>query len=132
MSRPLYQTPAHVANEARLAGVFGLWLGSGGVKLHPLDHADRSYLFGKLYAEMKCRTCSRHEYGTYSVSATKKVNAARLGRPTILVVEWTDGVGVLSIHKPDYYEMGGRRDRGDPRDIELMAHYDVERFRMIR
>jgi hypothetical protein len=51
------------------------------------------------------------------------------GIPSFLFVAWTDTVGYINLaDTPDYTAIGGRRDRGDPQDIEVLLHYSVDRF----
>lgn len=103
--------------------------------------------------EIKVRTCTSDAYRTYMISLNKIVSnvllADSLGVKFYLCVQWTDAIGFIEITKETlrnvstnmyesddfrpagmYLDEGGRVDRGNPRDIEMMMHIDINHFRI--
>lgn len=87
------------------------------------------------FAEIKCRNNNHDKYPTYMVSAEKVKAGAEwyaLGIKAVLIVAFTDGIYQLPLYlEPDYYAPGGRADRNDPDDREVMAHFCNSRLKMV-
>ena len=79
--------------------------------------------------EIKVRNYASTDFNTYMISADKIARIRMLssvsGIPSFLFVAWIDMVGYQPADTPDYTAIGGRRDRGDPQDIEVLLHYSV-------
>lgn len=105
--------------------------------LHPYDYAGEG-LDGSLEAifEVKCRTTPRKKYPTYMLSLmkfSKMVDISEAtGKPAYLVVSWTDGIYLFRVCRADMMlldiKAGGRKDRGDPMDIEPCIFIPVDMF----
>lgn len=85
--------------------------------------------------EVKCRRCSSGEYGTYMIGTRKMETldreAARLAVHGLLLVAWTDCIGVCDARTAldvGHRRHGGRIDRGDPADMESVLHIPIDRF----
>lgn len=136
--RPRYETKADLRRERGvLAEVERVWASWNclGTKRKPsvngLGHIDFRLSFDGMWflcAEIKTRRNDLRRYTTYSISALKPSAAKRLPVPALMIVQFTDGIKWAPFSAPHELHMGGRRDRGDPRDIELMAHYHVDLF----
>lgn len=86
--------------------------------------------------EVKCRTIPMGTYTTYILSEAKFLklqewcqNGFRAG----LAVRWTDALGLCAITAKDQFKtrMGGRKDRNDPRDQEMMVEIPISRFKRL-
>jgi hypothetical protein len=53
------------------------------------------------------------------------------GIKVVLLVGWTDAVGHISLTADSFAALGGRNDRGDPNDEDVMMHFPIEDFTMI-
>lgn len=140
--RPRYETAADRSRERR---TIDKWVAAfNGVTVEKLaHHADADFLAtdakGKeAYVEVKTRTCTSTHYPTYHVSADKlrrlRKNAASAGRDAILVVEWRDRVGYINVNTfldNAAFKEGGRWDRNDRHDVEIMAHVPIRLFKFI-
>jgi len=85
--------------------------------------------------EVKCRSHARARYPTIFISKAKvdslEALAEKWGVTGFLVFQMKDGLFYLKTGddlKPNYTEMGGRTDRGDRQDIEMMNHYNTPRM----
>lgn len=91
-----------------------------------------------LIAEVKCRSTDKHEYPTVMIPLAKWNAGCRLsekyGVPYALVISWADTIGALTNRMATYDRVGqgGRTDRGDPKDVERMVYFDVDKFRRLR
>ena len=134
--RPIYETKHDIDNETVLVNSLEeLWE----CKAHKLP---RSYhldfaLFkkNKLVAlvETKRRRVVREQYPTIMVSASKRLAAHQysdlLGVPAFFVIEYNDAVCFIDFdEEPDFHAMGGRVDRNDPADTEIVCHYKSNRL----
>jgi len=132
--RPLYETQDHMTAESRLANLLKSQWKCELRKLSRKAQIDYAvYRKGErvAFAELKCRTNKKGAYSTYMLSLDKVMAAGRLGAvtnvPVFLIVSWTDAVGCMKITTPDRVDIGGRSDRNDPEDTELVGYYDIER-----
>ena len=91
-----------------------------------------------LFVEVKIRTTPMNAYKTYLVSSAKMENlqASAAGHKAALLVRWTDAMAVYYVQPEGVpadvrVEMGGRRDRGQTNDIELVWHIPIYKFKRI-
>lgn len=132
--RPIYETQQNIDDELTFMDT----MSSRGCKL---DRAQKlnSYDFimetkeGLDIVEFKRRQNERQKYNDYMISAAKTVEnltiAQMLGCRYWLFVQWDDGLFYIepSNHRPNL-GVGGRYDRGDKQDIELMCYYNTNLF----
>lgn len=103
--------------------------------LAPVDFLARRD--GKLVGliEVKVRKNKIGAYQTYMIAASKLTTMLQLenmmGVPAILAVGWSDAIGWASPRSVADLTVGGRSDRNDRRDQELVAHIPTEKFRLI-
>jgi hypothetical protein len=88
--------------------------------------------------EVKCRLCASRTYPTYMIGTRKmetlQSDAVRLGVPGLLLVGWSDVIGVVSAAEAlarGFRSHGGRSDRDDPLDTETVLHVPVEMFQLL-
>jgi hypothetical protein len=87
--------------------------------------------------EYKKRNNNRLKYTDYMISADKIANginkANALGCKYYLFVQWDDGLFWIepSSHSP-ILGFGGRVDRGDSQDMEVMCYYDTGLFEEVK
>ena len=133
MVRPVYESQQDRDNEAAIiARVCKRWRCNSS-KL-PISHIIDYALTrdGKVIAaaEVKCRTNPMKQYPTLIVSLDKVMAAQKfqqIGIKTFLIYSWTDCTGYLPLIGPDRFAMGGRKDRGDPGDLGIVAHFRTDR-----
>ena len=140
--RKQYEDNKSLRNERWFAEEVGKWFG---VTLHKLpkqyglDFIAKKK--GSVYAflELKNRTCTKNQYGTYIISLSKYLKAKLiyqfLGARTLLCVKWTDQSGsvCLSDLESDQLDIsiGGRYDRDDWQDVEPLINIDISNFNVI-
>jgi Holliday junction resolvase-like predicted endonuclease len=136
-----YETKAHRASEARVRRVLAdKWRCE--VVASP-DAAPYDALFrrgGEVSAmvEIRCRSVSWGHYRDLIISKKKVDQMHRLAhasqRPVkcLFVVAFTDAIVGLSL-EPEAYAVtkGGRTDRGDPNDVELVYQIPTDWFNLI-
>jgi hypothetical protein len=135
-TRPIYETQANLDSERTVALRLCWAIGCGGVRQGQFSVVDWRLVDGERnhlgWAEIKCRTNPMHQYPTYMISEAKIKAMLKLQQesrsPVILAVQWSDWLGVLRLPCPYRTERGGRTDRGDARDVEDVAHFDISRF----
>jgi hypothetical protein len=140
--RPRYETQRDRDREATVAQKWAAAF--NGVTVEKLAHGhDADFLAtdsrGKeALVEIKTRTCTSTNYPTYHVSADKlrrlRKTAASAGRDALLVVQWRDRIGYISVNKfldNCSFKEGGRWDRGDKYDVETMADIEIRHFKFI-
>lgn len=134
-TRPINETISDIQNETRVIRQFCDAWGMQFVKQSMSDRVDfRLYRDGCVVAlaEVKCRSNDRRRYPTFFVSQDKANEAIRradeMGVPCLLIVSFTDGIHycVLTAKAISLTSVGGRSDRGQNGDIELMAHIDTK------
>jgi len=106
-------------------------------KLKPLSLIDRlcfrvngSYAREYLGAvEIKCRNCKVMSFPTFFISESKvkalQTTRGLIGVHPFIVVRWTNVIGWFNADDVAFTRVGGREDRGDENDIEMMCHYDI-------
>jgi len=134
---PVRQTDLHLANEDYVANEIGLEWRCIVDKMKPLSMIDRlcsrvngggvrEYLAA---VEIKCRNCKVKAFPTFFVSEQKvkalKVTRLLLGVSPIIVVRWTNVIGWFHADDVAFTRAGGREDRGDENDVEMMCHYNI-------
>lgn len=140
MGRPLYETEQHLTAERRLMSLVEDRCRVTIQKL-PISYRLDAALFrhGALVAlaEFKCRTCTREQYDDYILSVGKMLAARQLSDmlsvPVMLIVQWTDAVGWIDIGRASSRNCtwGGRTDRRDNQDSELLIHLPIARFGLL-
>jgi len=132
----------HLANETAAANRAAEVLHCNGSqklgKFYPVDFAlekDRRIVF---WAEVKCRTCSSRDFLDFAVSAAKIAALRSLqettGIPAVLIVGWTDCLGILTFPCAGHFcDVSGRTDRDGKfaNDIEPMIHFPIQAFRRV-
>ena len=87
--------------------------------------------------EIKTRQTPVDKYPTYYASHQRlqrlRYIAKALRLPPVFVVQWSDACGWLNPAetKPVRIDVGGRVDRGDQFDVELVEHYPTNLFRSL-
>lgn len=86
------------------------------------------------FVEVKRRHNAMNKYPDIFV-ALHKLNAASqlkmIGKKTIFAVEWDDCTGWVLLENPSHISISGRTDRNDAADIEPMAHFPIDRIKVI-
>ena len=140
---PKYETKKDRANQARAMEAFAKIYRYEFVDLpqyHEMDFAiverqrvDRhTFPLIKALVEVKCRTFSINKYPTMMVDIRKANYALNCGLPTILLTSWTDALAFIKFKSERFYTMGGRRDRDDPYDYDIMCHYKIKDFTRLK
>lgn len=141
MARPIYETSKDRAKERAAIEFIAPKVKCDGwhsmPKRYPLDFALTRDGNVEFFAEVKCRTNAHDAYPDYMLSMGKFVGLLEMQTstniPSLLVVDWTDCVGVLRLPVPGIeYKIGGRKDRGDDQDVEPVVHIPVDRFSKFR
>ena len=85
------------------------------------------------FVEIKRRNCKHDAYPTILVSASKRQHAISMldatGCSAGFVIVYDDLVRLISFTAPPCYTtVGGRSDRGDSADQEVVLHYKIDRL----
>lgn len=141
MKRPIYQKPIDKVNESLAAKIIEEEWGATCTptpNMHGVDF--EAILNGNLIqVEFKKRNRRRTEFADYIISERKikKAVAAAIKSDAVfaLLVEWTDSMGYIFIDDAamQSYKVksGGRTDRNDPHDIEMMVQIPIKNFTVI-
>ena len=132
--RPIYET-----TEDRRAAVRVMKYVSAALamdELHEMEELHTADFLARkgdleIYAEVKCRRNAAQAYPTYMLSKAKYDALLELGKPAMLVVKWSDGVGITPLPVSHTVGRGGRWDRGDSKDVEQVVYIPIDNF-MIR
>lgn len=146
--RPIYERPIDLLHErqaipvvlGQLATDYGLEL--TGNKLDRLNHIDYELFKGfewdvRAYCEHKWRHPRNQHHETWFVSNDKIQDgfdrSERYGHPVFIAYTWGKEVWLARVKRSDiaFIAPGGRTDRGDPADVEMMAHFPRRLFRHI-
>jgi hypothetical protein len=70
------------------------------------------------------------------ISSLKVIAARRLSEamkvPCLFVIRYQDDIRFINFaEEPDSVQIGGRKDRNDTQDIEIVFHYDRKRLKSI-
>jgi len=135
--RPRYERPRDLTNEQRVAAR----MKERGIELRkmPISYRLDFAMFrdGKLrgFAEVKTRNNRHDTYPTLMISLGKVMAARQLAEVSetrsVLLVQYLDGIYWCNFATPFEVAMGGRWDRGDDDDVEPVAHYPIEAFKMV-
>ena len=135
MTRPMYESQRDRDNEQR---VIDLMKERRGLVLRKMPISYRlDFMIMKDhevlgFAELKSRNVPSTAYDTLLISLGKVAAANLLWRtselPCYLIALFTDRCGVIDFRAPHELGLGGRVDRGDPADVEPVAHYPMSRF----
>lgn len=133
MSRPIYEKAQDRANELGVATQIAAAHSLDFCKLPRAYAADYAFLKdGRcvIIAEVKCRTNAADAYPTYMLSALKRYSVRQLAKELharpLLVVQFTDQLLHINLNEePDFIAEGGRTDRNDSQDVELVYHYEI-------
>lgn len=138
MNRPYYENADDRRNEKEIASKLEAAWGCTLTKL-PLDYrvdyvATRGGI--KALIEIKRRRVSINTYPTIMLSMHKVFYARQFaemcGAQPIFVVQYDDALVSINLNeKPDSIDTGGRKDRGDDQDIEIVYHYSIDRLKLI-
>jgi len=140
--RQKYETETDRKNERDAADMIEKAWNCRAIKMGgefaPVDFILVGKKTGKIYAmmEVKCRLGNTHtRFDTIFISQSKVDNLVRISGnhevPGFLVWRMSDGLFYIKAGEgvdPDFSEMGGRTDRGDRQDIEMMNHYKNTRM----
>lgn len=141
MSRPLYETSEDREAEHELAIQVARTWGRRALMLprkFPVDVAFESKGRIVSLAEIKIRTNKASAYDTYMISAHKWSTMIEFSRNLVktvnLIVKWGCGtVGYLTITGAEFHlGIGGRSDRNDSDDTELVAQIPIKQFNRIK
>lgn len=135
--RPVYESSADIENEKACAEYIQKRNSDCVLyklpKLSCFDYVVCSNDALTCFIEIKCRNNPKQKYKTYMISKRKVDLAICLYQlvkiPTVLFVRWSDTCGMLNISTAKgIISTGGRKDRGDPKDIEKVVHFNVGLF----
>ena len=135
--RPRYERPRDLTNEQRVAAR----MKERGIELHKLPMSYRldfaMFRDGKLrgFAETKARNNRFRSYPTLMISLGKVMAARQLAEisdtRSVLLVKFLDEIVWCDFASSFEVAMGGRWDRGDDDDVEPVAHYPIEAFKIV-
>lgn len=142
---PIYETDEDVARQERMIKRFCEHFSYDYAPFPPKHKVDYAILkpqrikghWYKVVAgmvEVKTRSFPHKKYPTMMVNVGKVLYAKQfvdIGIKVVLLVGWTDAVGFISLTADSFAAMGGRNDRGDPNDEDVMIHFPIEDFTMI-
>ena len=137
--RPLYETQQDRDNEQALSSIiekqFNCQLTKMPIKLS-LDFMATRNGSAVAFIEARQRKTKMLQYPTYMISLYKVMMANTLtqatGLPCFLAVQWSDAAGICKLPAKDMdIQTGGTVRRGDPQDIEPVAYFDVDSFKVI-
>ncbi len=137
MNRPMYETSESLKNESEVASrISSAWntkLNKLPIKYRVDYAAERN---GKIVAwiEVKTRKYNMNDFDSFMLSLDKYNASVQLGSitnlPVTLVVRWSDKIGYADLlHCRGVIKMGGRKDRGDPQDVEPAVYIPIDDFR---
>lgn len=138
LHRPIYETASDLSRQDAVAQALRGALQCDldvSAPLSPVDYVARRE--GRLVGlvEVKVRASPMRRYPTYVVSlaklATMQALAAVAGVPAIIAVGWSDAVGWARPDDVTDVTVGGRTDRSDRRDVELVGHIPISKFRVV-
>jgi len=133
--RPLYETNEQLSREKKLAAQLEeAWKCQFHKmpKTSPVDYIVTTNGLARGFVEIKIRSNASTKYPTYMISQ-KKIDAAKKlmecsGLSTQLIVKWTDVVGRVTLNADYPTRIGGRFDRNDSADVEMVADIDISLF----
>ena len=150
MSRPIYESEDDRSNERQAADKFRKHLEQALIpkpesvelreapRLYPFDY--EIIVDGKPWAivEIKCRKNRLEDYDSYMISMEKirglREAAHIRNMASFLLVSWSDTLGyapAVSIAERGIKSWGGRTDRNDPKDQEVVLYAPHSLFTII-
>lgn len=139
MTRPYYETQDDLNNEKQIAkvieNVFKCELYKMPIKLS-LDFMAMRNGKAVAFIEARQRKNEMTRYDTYMISMYKLMMARNLTQatklPCYLAVQFTDKFAMTKFPPEDFYvSVGGLTSRRDPQDIEPVAHFNIENFKVL-
>jgi len=139
MTRPYYETQDDLNNEKQIAkvieNVFKCELYKMPIKLS-LDFMAMRDGKAVAFIEARQRKNEMTRYDTYMISMYKLMMARNLSQatklPCFLAVQFTDKFAMTKFPPEDFHvSVGGLTSRGDPQDIEPVAHFNIENFKVL-
>lgn len=134
--RQKYETDADLMNEKDVANKIASARGYMMQKLAPMsrmDYAAFSTEGLKAFIEIKRRKVLRSKYDTVMLGMEKVLWARQVskhfGVKSYFFVQWNDVLGYVCLDNDCELDMGGRTDRGDPLDVELLAYFKISDFK---
>ena len=135
--RPTYETQGDVDNEREVMRLLCAKWQCQFAKLpkkYALDYVLIRHDEVKAFAEVKCRTNPVGAYPTYMLALQKVIAAKELtrstGKPSMLIVRWSDAIGYTHLAGDYKVRVGGRVDRGDWQDVEPVVDISLDDFVM--
>jgi hypothetical protein len=137
--RPVYENKEDSKREADVAKILEKSWKCDLIKMPPKSPFDYAAKRGKLIeaiVEIKTRTNTFQKYPTYMISAEKVCACMQrsiyLRVPFYLVVQFTDGVYYWSSNQEGFtLDVGGRTERGDTLDLEMVCHIPIDHFKRL-
>ncbi len=139
--RPTYENELSKADEQRISPIIERLWKCKLDKLPTKNFIDFALMRKKVglvaYAEIKCRKNPRQQYPTFMISLEKWMHSQHIakvsnGVPMFFIVEWTDGLYWVRQDTATYsVGVGGRYDRNDALDVELMVFVPVDQFQRL-
>jgi len=139
IERPVYEQERDIANATRAIQVCNIALQARAVPLPRMHAADFSMYRGQnhlWFIEVKCRNVPHDRFPSVLLFENKwkalRALAAEHLRAVGLWVQWSDDIyglarlDILPDLKP--LEVNGRKDRGDPADIQPCIFIDLKHF----
>jgi len=131
--RPIYETRENRQEEQDVADRLAAAWKATILSLPKLAKVDRLVISNGMargWLEIKCRRNRMDAYPTYMISSRKIQDGLDLSEatkiPFILAVSWSDGVRWLRVTSMYPTRSGGRVDRGDAQDIELVCDIPLD------
>lgn len=138
MNRPMYESKDDLRREEAVISEFCQIYNLDKKKLPYTQKIDFAlYKRDRIYAfvEVKCRVFNKDKYNTMFINLDK-VQAARsltevTGIRTLLLVCWADVMGHIDFTEDFEVQLGGRTDRNDVLDFGIVAHFPIDKFKVI-
>lgn len=134
----MYETNRHLVNEAKVINEFCSIMNCEKQKLPISQQIDFALCVNRKvvgFAEVKCRIFPHDQYKTMFVGLNKVQKARELYNLTkkrvVLLVSWQDVMGYIDFNEEFELGLGGRKDRGDVNDFGLIAHYPLNKFKIL-
>ena len=131
--RPIYETSQNRAAEQEVVDRLSKAWQASIVRFPKLAKVDRLVFSGGMargWLEIKCRKNRVDAYPTYMISARKIQDGLALSDttkiPFILVVSWLGDIRWIKVESMYPTRSGGRVDRGDAQDIELVCDIPLD------
>ena len=133
--RPTYETDDHLKKEEELAQFAAFRWKCEMRKQDKYNQFDYIAIKDKkinAFVELRCRNNSIHKYPSCFITVNKLYQAHAMHQATgvkvLFLVGWDDRTGVADLTKQYPVALGGRVDRDDPADIEIVAEIPISSF----